>query len=131
MPQKSRDSLFRNMGKNDFISPNRSIAPATNTFYSAIVISNDDPKGNKRIKARITSRDGSISDDKLKWCVSLNPSGFFMIPQPGEHVIVFLRNPWNDQEGRFYMGPIRSSDSSEFEGYDQSIKKLEIDENGL
>ncbi len=131
MSQNRRKELFRDLDQVKVIPPDSAIAPITNSFYSAVVINNDDPKGNKRIQARISSKDSKVADKDLKWCISLNPSGFFMLPLPGEHVIVFLRNPWNNNEGRFYMGPIRSSDSAEFESFNDSIKKLEIPKNGL
>ena len=79
-------------------------ANTTNEFYHGIVTENNDPNGHMRIQVRITSKDFDIKDDyKLKWCIGLTPSFFFCIPQIGEHVIVFLRNPWSHQRGRFYM----------------------------
>ncbi len=117
--------------KSKFVSDSDIPASEENVFYSAVVIANDDPTESKRIKVRIASIDNNVSDDNLKWCISLNPSYLFGIPIPGEHVIVFIRNPWSKHVGRFYMGPIRSGDSAEFEPFNESIDTLEISQNGL
>jgi len=103
-----------------------------NSFYHGIVVENIDPDGLNRIQVRIISKDSKITDNKkLKWCIGLNPAGFFMLPMIGEHVVVFLRNPMTHQQGRFYMGPIHSDYTSSFESFKTTIEKLEIENNGL
>ena len=103
----------------------------TNTFFHGVVVDIDDPEEHGRVKVRILSQDSSVLDEDIKWCTSLNVSCIFMLPMIGEHVVVFLRNPWTKRDGRFYIGPIRSGDTAHFESMSDTINKLEIGKYGL
>ena len=96
-------------------------ANVTNIAYHARVIGNEDPKNSKRVKARIEGIDDGVSDTNLPWCVSLMPNFFFYLPQPDEHVIVMLTNPWNKNFTRFYMGPVQSGNFGE-QVYDETME---------
>jgi len=103
-----------------------------NSFWHGVVVNNNDPNSLNKIQVRIISIDWKIEDNNdLEWCVAMQPAGFFMVPLVGEHVIVFLRNPWTRQPGRFYVGPIHSTRNAEFEPFKTTIEKLEIENNGL
>ncbi len=110
---------------------NREDLVRKNTFYHGIVIENDDPEILDRIKVRIISKDSGINDNAIMWCYNMMPSGFYMIPLVGEHVIVFFRNPAAEQAGRFYIGPIHSAKNGKFEISEESTTKMEIDSNGF
>jgi len=112
-------------------TPVEQSSTVSNNFYHGIVIENIDPKNLNRIQVRIISKDINIADKDLAWCVSMNPSGFFIVPLVGEHVIVFLRNPFTEQIGRFFMGPINSTMNGTPESYKTTIEKLGIDSDGI
>ena len=128
---KSRHKLKASVDQAENLGPLNSNAEAKNVFFNGIVISRDDPLESKRIRVRIDSIDKTLSDDQLPWCISLNPSFLFSIPIPGEHVIIFLQNPWSGQKGRYYMGPIRSGDKAEFENFNETVRNMEIPANGF
>ena len=104
---------------------------ATNTFFHGVVVDIDDPEEHGRVKVRILSQDSKVLDEYVDWCIGLNVSCIFMLPMIGEHVVVFLRNPWTKQKGRFYIGPIRSGDVAQFESMAETINKLGLDKDGL
>ena len=43
------------------------------------------------------------------------PNFFYCLPQVGEHVIVFLMNPWNTTHTRVYAGPLQTGNFGEQE----------------
>lgn len=83
-------------------------------IYPAIVISNEDPLGMKRIVARIISldengqvnggRDRDTPDNQLPFCVPMMPNHFHIVPLVDEMVYVFLENPSDNSAPRYYMG---------------------------
>lgn len=129
--KKSRDILKSPMDQSKVIGPLNSPANSKNVFYNAVVVNIDDPLESKRIKCRIESIDRNVPDNKLDWCISLNPSFLFSIPIVGEMVIVFLQNPWDGTSGRYYLGPIASGHLGNYEPFNETKNKLEIPNRGI
>lgn len=100
-PEKILSNLILNANET-----NGDIAGVTPIFYMGVVEEYRDPKKMNRVKVRLYGIDRNTSRDNLPWCISMMPSFFHVIPKTGELVFVLLRNPWNNQLGRYYFGPI-------------------------
>lgn len=101
--------------------------------YPAIVISNNDPLGMKRIIARIISldengqvnggRDRDTPDEQLPFCVPMTQNHLHIIPLEGEMVYVILENPTDNSAPRYYIGPqINSQFKLGFQSYNESVR---------
>jgi hypothetical protein len=102
--------------------------PSSRIVYPAIVITNEDPLGMKRIIARIISldekgnvfggKDRDTPDDQLPMCVPMIPNHFHIIPQQGEMVYLILENPEDNSAPRYYIGAqINSPFKLQFQQY--------------
>lgn len=105
--------------------------PGERNIYPAIVLSNEDPLGMKRIVARIVSldengeinggRDRETPDDELPFCVPMMPNHFHIIPIEGEMVYILLENPSDNSAPRYYMGSqINSPFKLKFQAYEEA-----------
>lgn len=104
---------------------------SSRNIYPAIVISNEDPLGMKRIIARIISldengndnggRDRDTLDEELPFCVPMMPNHFHIIPIEGEMVYILLENPSDNSAPRYYMGSqINSPFKLKFQSYEEA-----------
>ena len=104
---------------------------AARNIYPAIVLSNEDPMGMKRIVARIVSldengeinggRDRDTPDDQLPFSVPMMPNHFHIVPIEGEMVYILLENPSDNSAPRYYMGSqINSPFKLKFQGYEEA-----------
>jgi len=100
-------------------------------IYPAIVVSNEDPLGMKRIIARIVSldengeinggRDRDTPTEQLPFSVPMMPNHFHIIPIEGEMVYILLENPSDNSAPRYYMGSqINSSFKLKFQAYEEA-----------
>lgn len=80
----------------------------TQTIYYGRVISIDDTEDGARIKVRINKLDDKTSDDKLPWSYPMLPRFFHIYPKVGEMVRVFIGDPKQPQNTRFWMGSVIS-----------------------
>lgn len=109
------------------LGDNRGFAQETRILYSAVVVSNDDEKDSRRVKVRIYELDSPEEKlENLPYCIPLMPNYFYCIPQPGEHVLVLLRNPWTNLKGRYYFGPVMSGEETDNQPALESMEDLNI-----
>lgn len=88
--------------------------PSSRIVYPAIVVSNEDPLGMKRVIARIVSidengntfggRDRDTPEDQLPMCIPMMPNHFHILPIPGEMVYIILENSEDNSAPRYYIG---------------------------
>lgn len=104
---------------------------SSRNIYPAIVISNEDPLGMKRIVARIISldendeinggRDRETPDEQLPFCVPMMPNHFHIVPLVEEMVYILLENPSDNSAPRYYMGAqINSPFKLKFQAYPEA-----------
>jgi len=104
---------------------------SSRNIYPAIVISNEDPLGMKRIVARIISldenddinggRDREAPDEQLPFCVPMMPNHFHIVPLVEEMVYILLENPSDNSAPRYYMGAqINSPFKLKFQAYPEA-----------
>jgi len=104
---------------------------SSRNIYPAIVISNEDPLGMKRIVARIISldendevnggRDRDTPDEQLPFCVPMMPNHFHIVPLVEEMVYIMLENPSDNSAPRYYMGSqINSPFKLKFQAYPEA-----------
>jgi len=100
--------------------------------YPAIVISNEDPLGMKRVIARIISLDdnGNVSGgrdrdtptESLPFCVPMVPSHFHIVPLVDEMIYIILENPSDNSAPRYYIGSqINSPFKLKFQAYEEAV----------
>ena len=78
------------------------------TIYYGEVVSVEDPTDGGRIKVKIDRLDEGVPVDDISWCYPLLPKFFYILPQLGEVVRIFLEDIRYNQRGRFWMGSIIS-----------------------
>jgi len=78
------------------------------TIYYGEVVSIDDPTDGGRIKVKIDRLDEGVPSDDISWCYPLLPKFFYILPEIGEVVRIFLEDIRYNQRGRFWMGSIIS-----------------------
>lgn len=107
-------------------------ADVTNATFNGKVINIDDPLKSRRVQVRVPAIDGDnpnkepyVADRDLAWCYTMLPPYLWMMPAVGEHVIVFLQNPWVRRSGRYYIASLMSGDEVN-QTYDESMKKLDL-----
>ncbi len=93
---------------NDQDSTRVGSATVTSTVFHGKVVNIDDDLNSKRVQVRITGIDDGVEDENLPWAMSSMPNFFYCMPQVGEHVLVFMMNPWNKRFTRIWMGPIQT-----------------------
>lgn len=105
--------------------------PSARLVYPALVISNEDPLGMKRIIARIVSidnegntfggRDRDTPEEQLPMCIPMIPNHFHIVPLPGEMVYIILENPEDNSAPRYYIGSqINSPFKLNYQGFVES-----------
>jgi len=99
-------------------------ASITKIIYNAKVVDIDDPKNSRRIKVKISGMDDNTPVAELPWCISIMPTFFYVLPMINEHVLIFLQNPWNVQQGRYWIGPIMSGDETDGQSFGDSVNGL-------
>jgi len=80
----------------------------TRTIYYGEVISIDDPTDGGRIQVKIPGLDNQTGNDNLPYCYPMLPKFFFLIPQVGEIVRIFIEDIKYPERSRFWMGSIIS-----------------------
>lgn len=109
---------------NDVTSTTNSNATVEKTMYSAVVVSTDDPKNSNRIKVSIPGIDDGTPINDLPWCLSMMPAFFYNMPMKNELVFVYMQNPWNIYQGRYWIGPIMTENNTNEEQYDDVLVGL-------
>jgi hypothetical protein len=110
--------------------------------YPAIVISNEDPLGMKRIIARIISlddngnpsggRDRDTPTESLPFCVPMIPNHFHIVPLVDEMVYIILENPSDNSAPRYYIGSqINSPFKLKFQSYEEANRVFKNTEFNL
>ena len=80
----------------------------TRTIYYGEVISIDDPTDGGRIKVKIPDLDNQTGNANLPDCYPMLPKFFFILPQVGEIVRIFIEDMRYPERSRFWMGSIIS-----------------------
>jgi hypothetical protein len=81
--------------------------PVRNIYYGEVV-SIDDPNEGGRIKVKIPDLDNKTSVDQLPFALPMLPKFFWILPQVGELVRVFIEDTRYSQRGRTWMGSVIS-----------------------
>lgn len=105
-------STLQNRGQSGGVSSDGN--QSSRIVYPAIVVSNEDPLGMKRIVARIVSldekgninggRDRDTLDEDLVFSVPMMPNHFHIVPLVDEMVYIILENPSDNSAPRYYVG---------------------------
>jgi hypothetical protein len=91
--------------------------PVRNIYYGE-VISIDDPNQGGRIRVKIPDFDNKTGNDQLPFAYPILPKFFWIIPQVGEVVRVFIEDVRYPQRGRHWMGSIISQPQKiAYDGY--------------
>lgn len=91
--------------------------PVRNIYYGE-VISIDDPNEGGRIRVKIPDFDNKTGNDQLPFAYPMLPKFFWIIPQVGEVVRVFIEDIRYPQRGRHWMGSIISQPQKiAYDGY--------------
>lgn len=77
-------------------------------IYYGEVISIDDPNEGGRIRVRIPDFDNKTPNEQLPFAMPMLPKFFWIIPQVGEVVRIFIEDTRYPQRGRHWMGSIIS-----------------------
>ena len=72
------------------------------------MISIDDPTDGGRIQVKIPDLDNQTGNANLPYCYPMLPKFFFLLPQVGEIVRIFIENIKYPERSRFWMGSIIS-----------------------
>ena len=80
----------------------------TRTIYYGEVISIVDNTDGGRIQVKIPDLDNRTSNADLPYCYPMLPKFFFLIPQVGEIVRIFIENIKYPERSRFWMGSVIS-----------------------
>jgi hypothetical protein len=81
---------------------------AVRNIYYGEVVSIDDPNEGGRIRVKIPDFDNKTGNDQLPFAYPMLPKFFWIIPQVGEVVRVFIEDTRYPQRGRHWMGSIIS-----------------------
>ena len=95
--------------------------PVRNIYYGEVV-SIDDPNQGGRIRVRIPDLDNKTPIDQLPLALPMLPKFFWIIPQLGEVVRIFIEDTRYPQRGRHWMGSIISQPHKV--GYDPYFSAL-------
>jgi hypothetical protein len=77
-------------------------------IYYGEVISIDDPNEGGRIRVKIADFDNKTPNEQLPFAMPMMPKFFWIIPQVGEVVRIFIEDTRYPQRGRHWMGSIIS-----------------------
>lgn len=80
----------------------------TRTIYYGEVTSIDDPTEGGRIQVKILDFDNRTANPDLPWCYPLLPKFFFVLPQVGEMVRIFIEDIKYPERSRFWLGSVIS-----------------------
>ncbi len=81
---------------------------AVRNIYYGEVVSVDDPNEGGRIRLKIPDFDNKTPNDQLPYAFPMLPKFFWIIPQVGEVVRVFIEDTRYPQRGRHWMGSVIS-----------------------
>ena len=107
-PEQTMGQTFQNEETNRTKTAN-----VTDVIAHGQVVNIEDELNSKRIQVKLESQDQYNNEETLVWCISVMPNFFYCQPQVGEHVVVFMKNPWNPSDTRFYMAPIQTGNFGE------------------
>ena len=80
----------------------------TRTIYYGEVISIEDSTDGGRIQVKILGLDNKTSNADLPYCYPMLPKFFFVLPQVGEMVRIFIENIKFPERSRYWMGSVIS-----------------------
>jgi len=99
----------------------------TRNIYYGEVSSIDDPNEGGRIRLRIPDFDNKTPNDQLPFAYPILPKFFWIIPQVGEVVRVFIEDIRYPQKGRHWMGSIISQPQKiGYDGYFTALSTTSI-----
>lgn len=100
---------------------------AVRNIYYGEVISIDDPNEGGRIRVKIPDFDNKTGNDQLPFAYPMLPKFFWIIPQVGEVVRVFIEDTRYPQRGRHWMGSIISQPQKiGYDGYYTALSTSNI-----
>jgi hypothetical protein len=100
--------------------------PVRNIYYGEVVSIDDDNQGG-RIRVRIPDLDNKTPIDQLPLAMPMLPKFFWIIPQIGEVVRVFIEDTRYPQRGRHWMGSIISQPHKiGYDGYFSALSTTNI-----
>lgn len=106
---------------NPYRKDNNKETPVRNIYYGEVT-SIIDPDDGGRVKVRIPDFDNKTGKDDLPFALPMLPKFFWILPQVGEVVRIFIEDTRYPQRGRHWMGSIISQPQKI--GYDGYISAL-------
>lgn len=111
---------------NPYRKDNNKENPVRNIYYGE-VISIDDPNEGGRIRVKIPDFDNKTSNDQLPFAMPVLPKFFWIIPQVGEVVRIFIEDTRYPQRGRHWMGSIISQPQKiGYDGYFTALSTTNV-----
>lgn len=100
---------------------------AVRNIYYGEVISIDDPNEGGRIRVKIPDFDNKTPNNNLPLAMPMLPKFFWIIPQVGEVVRVFIEDTRYPQRGRHWMGSIISQPQKfGYDGYFTALSTTNV-----
>jgi hypothetical protein len=100
--------------------------PVRNIYYGEVV-SIDDPFEGGRIKVKIPDFDNKTPNNDLPFALPMLPKFFWILPQVGEVVRVFIEDIRYPQRGRHWMGSIISQPQKiGYDGYFSALSTTNV-----
>lgn len=100
---------------------------AVRNIYYGEVVSIDDPNEGGRIRVKIPDFDNKTPNDQLPLAMPMLPKFFWIIPQVGEVVRIFIEDTRYPQRGRHWMGSIISQPQKiGYDGYFTALSTSNI-----
>lgn len=100
--------------------------PVRNIYYGEVV-SVDDPYEGGRIKVKIPDFDNKTPNNDLPFALPMLPKFFWILPQVGEVVRVFIEDIRYPQRGRHWMGSIISQPQKiGYDGYFSALSTTNV-----
>jgi hypothetical protein len=100
---------------------------AVRNIYYGEVISVDDPNEGGRIRVKIPDFDNKTPNDQLPLAMPMLPKFFWIIPQVGEVVRIFIEDTRYPQRGRHWMGSIISQPQKiGYDGYFTALSTTNV-----
>lgn len=100
---------------------------AVRNIYYGEVVSIDDPNEGGRIRVKIPDFDNKTPNNQLPLALPMLPKFFWIIPQVGEVVRIFIEDTRYPQRGRHWMGSIISQPQKiGYDGYFTALSTTNI-----
>jgi hypothetical protein len=100
--------------------------PVRNIYYGEVVSIDDEYEGG-RIRARIADLDNKTSNENLPLAMPMLPKHFWIIPQVGEVVRIFIEDIRYPQRARHWMGSVISQPQKiGYDGYFTALSTSNI-----